>query len=99
MEIGGHTDSQGRETMNQTLSRSRAEAVLDALLSLDVLTTFLSAKGYGESFPIADNGTTEGRALNRRIEFTLLEDEDTLEADTESESAGEDGGTKEKAGE
>ncbi|MFT5159870.1 MAG: OOP family OmpA-OmpF porin, partial [Paracoccaceae bacterium] len=72
MEIGGHTDSQGRENMNQTLSQARAEAVLDGLLSNDVLTTYLSAKGYGESQPIADNATEEGRATNRRIEFKLL---------------------------
>jgi OmpA-OmpF porin, OOP family len=72
MEIGGHTDSQGRENMNQTLSQARAEAVLDGLLSNEVLTTFLSAKGYGEAQPIADNATAEGRATNRRIEFKLL---------------------------
>ncbi len=73
MEIGGHTDSQGREQMNQTLSQARAEAVLDALLSLEVLTTFLSAKGYGEISPIADNETEEGRQANRRIEFKLVD--------------------------
>ncbi len=72
MEIGGHTDSQGRESMNQTLSQARAEAVLDGLLSLEVLTTFLTAKGYGESTPIADNDTEEGRRANRRIEFRLI---------------------------
>lgn len=72
MEIGGHTDSQGRESMNLTLSQARAEAVLDTLLSYDVLTTYLSAKGYGENVPIGDNETEEGRAANRRIEFTLV---------------------------
>jgi len=73
MEIGGHTDSQGREAMNKTLSQSRAETVLDTLLSFDVLTSNLTAKGYGESEPIADNSTEEGRKTNRRIEFTLLQ--------------------------
>ncbi len=72
MEIGGHTDSQGRESMNLTLSQARAEAVLDALLNLDVLTTNLRAKGYGESQPIADNSTEEGRKANRRIAFRLI---------------------------
>ncbi len=72
MEIGGHTDSQGRESMNLTLSQARAEAVLDALLNLDVLTTNLRAKGYGESQPVADNSTEEGRKANRRIEFRLI---------------------------
>jgi OOP family OmpA-OmpF porin len=74
MEIGGHTDSQGRETMNLALSQSRAEAVLDALLTRAVLDAELSAKGYGETQPIADNGTEEGRERNRRIEFRLLPD-------------------------
>ena len=72
MEIGGHTDSQGRETMNQTLSQARAEAVLDGLLAREVLTSHLSAKGYGETRPIADNGSEEGRTRNRRIEFRLI---------------------------
>jgi len=72
MEIGGHTDSQGREEMNQALSQARAEAVLSALLARGVLTRNLTAKGYGESQPIADNKTEEGREANRRIEFRLL---------------------------
>jgi len=74
MEIAGYTDSQGRESMNLALSQARAEAVLDTLLSLDVLTTNLTAKGYGEADPIADNSTEEGRKANRRIEFHLIGD-------------------------
>ncbi len=74
IEIGGHTDSQGREEMNRALSQGRADAVLDALLAQNLLLGDLSAKGYGESEPIADNGTEEGRAANRRIEFKLLRD-------------------------
>ncbi|OIP87439.1 MAG: hypothetical protein AUK37_01485, partial [Rhodobacterales bacterium CG2_30_65_12] len=72
MEIGGYTDSQGREEMNQALSQRRAEAVLSALLARRVLTTNLAAHGYGEENPIADNGTEEGREANRRIEFRLI---------------------------
>lgn len=72
MEIGGYTDSQGREEMNQALSQRRAEAVLSALLARRVLTTNLTAHGYGEENPIADNGTEEGREANRRIEFRLI---------------------------
>lgn len=72
MEIGGYTDSQGRAAMNQALSQARAESVLDALLGLDVLTTNLSAKGYGASHPIANNNTAAGRQANRRITFKLL---------------------------
>jgi len=76
MEIGGHTDSQGREIMNQTLSQSRADAVLTALMARRVLTSNLTSKGYGESEPVADNKTEEGRELNRRIEFKLILPED-----------------------
>jgi len=72
MEISGHTDSQGREEMNQNLSQGRAEAVLQALMARRVLTSNLVARGYGESRPIAGNDTEEGRETNRRIEFTLL---------------------------
>ena len=76
MEIGGYTDSQGREEMNRALSQSRAQAVLNALLARRVLTTNLTAYGYGEENPIADNGTEAGREANRRIEFRLILPED-----------------------
>ncbi|WP_323766441.1 OmpA family protein [Antarctobacter sp.] len=72
LEIGGHTDSQGREIMNEELSRDRAQAVLDALRSRRVPVRSYSVKGYGEALPIADNDTEEGREANRRIEFKLL---------------------------
>lgn len=74
-EIGGHTDSQGREEMNLGLSQSRADAVMDALLARDVLLDFMVAKGYGETAPIAENDTEEGRARNRRIAFRLVASE------------------------
>ncbi len=72
MEIGGYTDSQGREEMNKALSQRRAEAVVSALLARRVLTTNLTAFGYGEEYPIADNDTEDGREANRRIEFSLV---------------------------
>lgn len=71
LEIQGHTDSQGREVMNQQLSQARAQSVLNELRSRRILTTNFVAKGYGESQPIADNSTEEGREANRRIEFRL----------------------------
>ena len=74
MELAGHTDSQGSEDGNQVLSQARAEAVLSALRERRILTENLVAKGYGESQPIADNGTEEGREANRRIEFVLLDE-------------------------
>ena len=73
MEIGGHTDSQGGEELNLGLSQSRAEAVLDALLARSVPTSALTARGYGESSPIASNESDAGREANRRIEFTLAD--------------------------
>ncbi len=97
MEIGGHTDSQGRESMNLALSQARAEAVLDALLQLDVLTTNLTAKGYGESRPIADNKTEEGRRANRRIEFRLIGNEPDKAPGSAPETPSGNGG-KDKAG-
>lgn len=72
MEIDGFTDSQGRAEMNKALSQRRAEAVLSALLARRVLTTNLTAHGYGEENPIADNETEVGREANRRIEFRLI---------------------------
>lgn len=81
-EIAGHTDSQGRESSNMALSQDRADAVLSALLERGIDTVFLSARGYGESTPIADNSTEDGRALNRRISFELLT-EQPLEATAE----------------
>ncbi len=88
MEIAGYTDSQGREEMNQALSQNRAQAVLNALLARRVLTSNLTAHGYGEADPIADNETDEGREANRRIEFRLLtpEPDETVEADAETAS-------------
>ncbi len=84
MEIGGHTDSQGSEAMNLRLSQERAEAVLSALQSRQVLSGNLRPVGYGETRPIADNDTEAGREANRRIEFTLATDA--------VEEAGEDNG-------
>ncbi len=71
MEIAGHTDSQGSEGGNKALSQARAEAVLLALQGRRVDVSGMTAVGYGEAQPIADNGTEEGREANRRIEFVL----------------------------
>ncbi|WP_146585011.1 OmpA family protein [Puniceibacterium confluentis] len=81
LEVQGHTDSQGRETMNQQLSQDRAQSVLDALRTRRVLTASYRARGYGEETPIADNGTEAGREANRRIEFHLIREETAPEPD------------------
>lgn len=87
MEIGGHTDSQGREEMNLDLSQKRAEAVIAALMSRRVLTSNLMAVGYGETVPIGDNDTEAGREENRRIEVRLLGGETDGDADTTTDNA------------
>lgn len=86
MEIAGHTDSQGRETMNEALSKSRALAVLNALRGRRVATSSFTAEGYGETKPIASNDTEEGREANRRIEITLVRPEPIAETETTLES-------------
>ncbi len=73
IEIGGFTDSQGSEAFNKTLSKRRADSVKKYLTDNfpKVNGGNLTTKGYGESNPVADNATPEGRALNRRVQFTL----------------------------
>lgn len=67
VEIIGHTDSTGPEAYNQQLSERRAQSVADYLAGKGVSN--MSLKGMGESQPVADNGTREGRAMNRRVEI------------------------------
>ncbi len=69
--IIGHTDSTGSEVINLELSLRRAEAVRDELIASGVATESLLVTGAGSTKPIADNGTEEGRALNRRIEVSI----------------------------
>ena len=90
LEIQGHTDSQGRESMNEQLSQDRAQAVLDALRNRRVLTASYRVKGYGETQPIADNGTEEGREANRRIAFHLIRPEPVEEEKTALEELEEE---------
>ncbi len=88
MDIGGHTDSQGRAEMNAALSRDRADAVLNALIAERVLVGSLVAIGYGAERPVADNDTEVGREANRRIDFSLrypLQGPDQPDATRESD--------------
>ena len=98
-QIGGHTDSQGGEEMNAALSQSRANAVVDALLSQNRLMGQLSAFGYGESQPIASNETEEGRAANRRIEILPLDEAQALQAAAASAAQDDTAGVEEGANE
>ncbi|ODT61067.1 MULTISPECIES: OmpA family protein [Paracoccus] len=72
IEAGGHTDSQGSEAFNAELSRSRAQAIVSAMAEAGIRVANMTARGYGESRPVATNQTEEGREINRRIEFRLL---------------------------
>jgi outer membrane protein OmpA-like peptidoglycan-associated protein len=65
--VEGHTDSTGSDAYNQALSQRRADSVLEYLVRKGVPAGRLSARGFGESNPIASNDTAEGRALNRRV--------------------------------
>lgn len=71
VEVAGHTDSTGTEKINLPLSQQRAESVVSYVVGKGVAQSTLTAKGYGSSTPVASNGTSEGRAQNRRIEFTI----------------------------
>lgn len=74
IEIEGHASAEGSDDHNQRLSDKRAKAVMKYLTGEGAIEKkMLSAKGYGETRPIADNETEEGREKNRRVEFTIVE--------------------------
>ena len=73
VRVVGHTDSQGSDALNNPLSRDRAEAVRDYLVTQGVTASRIEVEGRGEQQPLADNATAEGRAKNRRVEIFLRE--------------------------
>lgn len=72
VDVIGHTDSTGSAAYNQTLSERRAESVANALNSRGVIRERIMTSGMGPRYPIADNATPQGRALNRRVEIALV---------------------------
>lgn len=69
--VGGYTDNVGGDAMNQTLSENRAGSVRDYLVQQGVATDSVSARGFGNSLPVASNGTSAGRQQNRRVELLV----------------------------
>lgn len=73
VQVEGHTDADGSDSFNLRLSQARAASVVDFLVEAGVRRERLRAKGFGEALPISTNATRSGRARNRRVEFTILE--------------------------
>lgn len=73
--VKGHTDDQGSDDLNKTLSEKRAENVKNQLAKVGVPVATISIVGMGEAAPIADNKTTDGRSKNRRVEVEIAVDE------------------------
>lgn len=76
VEVQGHTDNRGRPAYNLELSQRRADAVRDYLIERGVSAERLISRGFGMTAPIATNDTDAGRALNRRVEFVLIDQDD-----------------------
>jgi OOP family OmpA-OmpF porin len=72
IEIAGHTDSKGSDDYNLNLSQGRSQSVVDYIVSQGINSSRLTAHGYGETKPIDTNDTDDGRANNRRVEFTVV---------------------------
>ncbi|MEZ4265908.1 MAG: OmpA family protein [Myxococcota bacterium] len=79
LEVQGHTDSDGTNAYNIDLSQRRAASVVAYLVSKGIENSRLKPKGYGEEVPVATNGNAAGRALNRRVEFIILDPASTEE--------------------
>jgi outer membrane protein OmpA-like peptidoglycan-associated protein len=90
VQVEGHTDSQGNDASNLTLSQGRAQAVVDYLVAKGVSADRLVAKGFGETAPIADNATSAGRAANRRVAFTILDQAVRMEVKDVTDVTSED---------
>ncbi len=72
IRINGHTDNVGNDADNMRLSQNRAKAVYDFLITKGIVANRLAYQGFGETYPVADNATADGRQENRRTEFVVL---------------------------
>jgi OOP family OmpA-OmpF porin len=83
VELQGHTDDTGPDAYNLSLSKKRADAVREYLLTQGVPGTQLTAKGYGESQPLDNNKTPEGRSKNRRVVMYVIENPGDVQVEGE----------------
>jgi outer membrane protein OmpA-like peptidoglycan-associated protein len=74
IEIGGHTDNVGTPESNIKLSQERANAVRNYIINKGIAANRITAKGYGDTMPVADNSTEEGRSKNRRTEVSIIKE-------------------------
>lgn len=72
LRVAGHTDSRGDDAFNLNLSQKRATAVMKYLIGRGIAADMLTARGFGETRPIADNNSAEGQARNRRVELEIV---------------------------
>ncbi|WP_029593507.1 OmpA family protein [Franconibacter pulveris] len=98
--VAGHTDNTGNPVLNQTLSLKRAEAVRDWMRDTgDVPESCFAVQGYGESRPIATNDTPDGRALNRRVEISLVPQASACQIPGHNQASSQDDGASQHNGE
>ncbi|ATF95313.1 cell envelope biogenesis protein OmpA [Cedecea neteri] len=98
--VSGHTDNTGNPKLNQTLSLKRAEAVRDWMRDTgDVPESCFAVQGYGESRPIATNDTPDGRALNRRVEISLVPQANACQIPGHTQASSQDDGASQHNGE
>ena len=98
--VSGHTDNTGNPQLNQTLSLKRAEAVRDWMRDTgDVPESCFAVQGYGESRPIATNDTPDGRAINRRVEISLVPQADACQIPGNTQTSSQDDDVSQHNGE
>jgi outer membrane protein OmpA-like peptidoglycan-associated protein len=79
--VEGHTDNTGPKAVNEKLSNARAQSVLGFLASRSVDTSRMTSKGFADTQPVADNGTDDGRAQNRRVQIKIVANEELKRQD------------------
>ncbi|MCF6181535.1 OmpA family protein [Lutibacter sp.] len=86
--VEGHTDSDGGDETNMTLSKARGKTVMDKLINMGIASNRLKSNGFGESKPIDNNSTPEGKANNRRVEFVKFEGSSSTNSNNSGNNTG-----------